>query len=146
VPQVVEAGDVRGATLPPVTPEPTISPHGPDRPLSDLLFHSVRRFIHIPPTSPRKETRIANRCKTPRSCAGGDPGPGRRPRSAGAHHPTPSRSSHTPSRPYRNNDGYRHGEGGNDDRGRPPPPPPPNYPRRNLPDLQIRCHYSDHAG
>ena len=112
---------------------------GPDRPLSGSLY-SVLRII---PT--RKETRRANHCKTPCSCAGGDPGPGRRPRSAGAPHSTPSRSSYTPSRPYRHNDGYRHGEGGDDDRGR-PPPPPPNYPRRNLPDLQIRCHYSDHTG
>jgi len=89
--------------------------------------------------------RLNANCKTPRSCAGGDPGPSRRHRSAGAHHSTPSRSSHTPSRPYRQNDGYGHGEGGDDHRGR-PPPPPLIYPRRNLPDLQIRCHFSDHAG
>jgi len=141
VPQVVETSDVRGATLPPVTPKPTISPHGPDRPLSGSL-HSVLRFI---PT--RKETRRANHCKTPRSCAGGDPGPGRRPRSAGAPRATPSRSSDTPSRPYRHNGGYRHREGDDDGKGRPPPPPPPpNPPRGNLPSLKIRCHFLDHAG
>jgi len=94
----------------------------------------------------RADFRRTNRRKTPRSCAGGDPGPSRRHRSAGAHHSTPSRSSHPPSRPYRQKDGYGHGEGSDDHRGRPPPPPPPIYPRRNLPDLQIRCHFSDHAG
>jgi len=147
VPEVVETSDVRGVTLPPVTPEPTISPHEPDRPLSgslhSVLAYSVLRFI---PTSPCKEARRANRCKTPRSCAGGDPGSSCRHRSAGAHHSTPTRSSHAPSRPYHQNGGYGHGEGGDDHRGRPPPPPPPIYPRRSLPDLQIRCHFSDHAG
>jgi len=147
VPEVVETSDARGATLPPVTPEPTISPHEPDRPLSgslhSILSYSVLRFIS---TSPRKEARRANRCKTPRSCAGGDPGSSRRHQSAGAHHSTPSRSSHAPSRPYHQNGGYGHGEGGDDHRGRPPSPPPPIYPRRSLPDLQIRCHFSDHAG
>jgi len=102
VPEVVETSDVRGAELPPVTPEPTISPHESDRPLSgslhSVLAYSVLRFI---PTSPRKEEHRANRRKTPRSCARGDPGPSRRHRSAGAHHSTPSRSSHPPSRPYR---------------------------------------------
>jgi len=88
----------------------------------------------------------ANRCLNPRSCADPDPGPGRRPRSADPPHATPSRSSYTPSRPYRHSDGYRHGERGDDNRGRPPPPPPPNPPRRDLPDLPIRCHYSDHKG
>jgi len=144
VPEVVGTSDVRGATLPPVTPKPTISPHEPDRPLSgslhSVLSYSVLRFI---PTSPRKEARRANRCKTPRSCAGGDPGPSRRHRSAGAHHSTPSRSSHTPSRPYHQNGGYGHWEGGDDDKSR--PPPPPIYPGRGLPDLHIRCHFSDHA-
>ena len=91
--------------------------------------------------------RLNAKCKTPRSCAGPDPGPGRRPRSAGAPHATPSRSSYTPSRPYRPNGGYRHREGDDDGRGRPPPPPPPpNPPRGNLPSRRIRCHFSDHAG
>jgi len=94
----------------------------------------------------RAEFRRANRRKNPHSCAGPDPGPGRRPRSAGTPHSTPSRSSYTPSRPYRHNNGYRHGERGDDDRGRPPPPPPPNPPRTDLPDLPIRCHYSNHRG
>ena len=92
----------------------------------------------------RAEFRRANRCKTPRSCARGDLGPGRRPRSAGPPHATPSRSSDTPSRLYRHG-GYRHGGRDDDDRGR-LPPPPPNPPRGDLPDLKIRCHYSDHKG
>ena len=141
VPEVVETSDVRGAELPPVTSEPTISPHEPDRPLSgslhSVLAYSVLRFIPTNPPSPRKEERRAIRRKTPRSCAGGDPGPSRRHCSAGAHHSPPPRSSHPPSRPYRQNNGYGHGEGGDDHRGRPPPPPPPIYPRRNLPDLQL---------
>jgi len=85
------------------------------------------------------------KCKTPRSCAGPDPGPGRRFCSAGPPHATPSRSSDTPSRPY-GHGGYRHGGRDDDDRGRPPPPPPPppNPPHGDLPDLQIWCHYSDH--
>jgi len=132
---------------------------GHDRPLSGS-YHSVLqvRFVHVPTrkekrkATPRKEklkakrnkTRIANRCKTPRSCAGGDPGPSRRSRSEGAPHSTPSRSSSTPSRPY-SHGGYRPGEGGDDGRGR-PPPQPPNHPCRGLPDLQIRCYYSNHAG
>ena len=115
--------------------------------------HRIRRHLHVnhkPHHRPsRKETgkeRRANRRKTTRSCAGPDPGPGRRPHS-GPPQATPSRSSYTPARPYRHNDGYyRHGERDDDDRGRPLPPPPPNPPRGDLPHLQIRCHYSDHIG
>jgi len=101
--------------------------------------HRIRRQLHANHPPSRKETFRANggrRRKTPgpwsrrnpRSCADPDPGPGRRPRPAGAHQSTPSRSSYTPSRPYRPTGGYRHREGDDDGRGRPPPPPPPPNP------------------
>jgi len=92
----------------------------------------------------RAEFRRANRRKNPRSCAGPDPGPGRRPCS-GPPHATPSRSSDTPSRPCNHHGGYRPGGRDDDDRAR-QPPPPPNPPRGGLLDLPIRCHYSNHKG
>jgi len=154
---------------PPVLAVPFVPPSWAAITTGGYRHHRIRRKIHNPHhipfrketgrerrTNRRKATRScagpepgprANRRKAARSCAGPDPGPGRRPRSAGAPHATPSRSSYTPSRPYRPNGGYRHREGDDDGRGRPSPPPPtPNPPRGNLPSRRIRCHFSDHAG
>jgi len=91
-------------------------------------------------TTPRRNAK----CKTPRSCAGPRPGPQHR---SGLPHATPSRSSHTPARPYCHNDGDGHRERDGDGRGRPPPPPPPpTPPRGDLPHPQIRCQFSSHGG
>jgi len=92
----------------------------------------------------RAEFRCANRCKTPRSCAGPHNGHDRRPHS-GSFRPSPSHS-YAPARPYRPDDGRQHRERDDDDRGGRPPPRPPPYSRGGLPHFNIRCHYSDHEG